>query len=133
MQTRLEYCDDRMADIMRAFRRVWLASPVLPSDDFWELLAGEPASRFWVSERRAVRMVRRLLRGDQLEECLPLKRDMFYEIARRADPLIDEGYSVYDAVRRVIYQPAPSFYISGPTLRNMVRRHRSTKKVCREE
>lgn len=56
--------------------------------EMYGLAAARPATRFWVSERRAAEVVSDIISGrrtDRLDRMYPLKRQMYLEIAARPD------------------------------------------------
>ncbi len=54
-----------------------------------------------------------MLRGDRLDGMLPNKKEMFNEILRRVLALRKQlpRLSVFELVCKVVYQPAPKFYL----------------------
>lgn len=74
-------------------------------------VAETEASRFWVDEDRAMRIVQEKRRG-KLGKRGP-RRDMAEEISRRTETMLREnpGMKLSEAVFEVVNSPAPSFYV----------------------
>lgn len=85
-----------------------------------------PASRFWVSEERATRVLSAMAKGEILSSATELsKRRMYEEINRRVEALRPnrETEPLVNLVREVVYEPAPEHYISPVTAMNMYYEH----------
>lgn len=81
-----------------------------------------PASRFWVSEERAARVLASMAAGRPVLEGMEAsKRRMYVEIQRRVDALRPgrENEPLVALVRDVVYEPAPEHYISAVSAMNM--------------
>ena len=83
-----------------------------------------PAQRFYVSEEAAIKNIRRLENGEALS--LPPEALLMYiEIHKRFCRLLArEPLTRIEAVRQVIYAPAPRFYISVPTALRIISQSR---------
>ena len=100
-----------------------------------EHFAKSPASRFWVSENRATTIMQRMEKGYEPDDMNPEKREMYLELYRRMKRLQARhpGTSALNAMRIIIYQEAPSFYMAQATadraIRDMLaeRRRRQTR------
>jgi len=93
-----------------------------------------PASRFWVSEERAARVLSALAKGKPFGAGVELsKRRMYEEIRRRVDTLRRgrEGEPLVHLVREVVYEPAPEHYISAVSAMNMYYSHLRSKHASR--
>lgn len=78
--------------------------------------AESEASRFWIEEDRALRLVRELRNG--LRERQPRRKSreaMISEIHRRAEAILrsDPTKNLPDAVYEVVNSPAPSYYVGA--------------------
>ena len=89
-----------------------------------------PSSRFWVSTESVVREMHRHFSGKPLRVTLSTKKLMYSEIIQRVTSLLERNphLPLIDAVESVIYQPAPSFYISRNSAVVLLCRIRNNKK-----
>lgn len=117
-----EYKAERDADLLRAFREALMTSKSNRIVDIWERVANSPSARFWVSAERAAIVVSRMLKGDTLHYMRPLRRQMFEEILKRVKEIMakEKGLSVYNCCIRVVAMPAPKFYITPPSVTQIV-------------
>lgn len=93
-----------------------------------------PASRFWVSEERAARVVTALAKGKPMSAKTELsKRRMYEEILRRVEAMRPgrEDEPLVNLVREVVYTPAPEHYISAISAMNMYYSHIRAKRAAR--
>lgn len=109
-----EFVEERGLELLAAFRRVVLSVRRVSVREVAAAAALLPCSRFWVSEERATAVVQALLRGQAATARMrPMKRAMFEEIHRRVAAMMADGrMGVAEAVRRVVYSPAPCFYMA---------------------
>lgn len=86
------------------------------------------ASRFWVSEERATVVIAAMIANKNVSY-LPYgdnrqRKEMFDEIFKRViDMFADRkkpAVSIRDIVEEVVNQPAPSFYLSERTIKDIV-------------
>jgi hypothetical protein len=103
---------DYVADRDRELRRVFLSFFGGDADFITAvyLAAKQPASRFWCSVEK---MTERIKKNDPPQR----QRAMYDEIRRRCNG----DYST-ENIERVIYSPAPSFYITPLTARKIIYR-----------
>lgn len=85
------------------------------------LAAEQPCSRFWISPESARR---RLLYGQRPKG--KWLRMMLDEIERRL-----QGRTDIESVERVVFSPAPRFYMAGDTARKEIQRHLKRRHRCR--
>lgn len=91
-----------------------------------------PAPRFWVSEVRALTVIRRMLAGEDVTAGMnPEKKEMYLEICRRVRKAMKEetGLKLADAVFDVVNNPAPRSYLSVERAKKIIykRRLKSSK------
>lgn len=130
----LEFAQERRDEIVAAIRAEGACA-----DRFDLLLAcrravARQASRFWVSEERAARVVSALSKGcGAIEGMDGAKRRMYEEIWRRVEALRPgrEGEPLVSLVREVVYEPAPEHYVSAVTAMNMYYGHLRSNKAMR--
>ena len=84
--------------------------------------AGAP--RFWISEERALRVVRAALRTGQLPPLRTAVRRMYTDLLAVVRPLLgtSPGLTLTDAVYRAVNSPAPNFYYSPEYARCLIYR-----------
>lgn len=121
--TTFEYEKERNRDLIRAYRICMDAHPGLPFFQQCKLISNMPASRFWVSEERAGIVISHLLKGENIL-LTPLKQEMYNEILGRTKAIMERepGRAVSDIVFEVVNQPAPRFYYSAASIREMIYR-----------
>ena len=130
--SKFEYEHERDLDILRNFRKLVSESEEVNISNICSTLVNMPAQRFWVSEERASIVISAMMNGDRLENMGQIKRDMYYEIYRRAMILKKENpdITVYEMVFNVVRQPAPKFYVTPKTMKYLIL---CAKKRCYEE
>lgn len=104
-------------------------------DEIFHAVALSGASRFWVSEERAVAVIaamkknddgeklpQELFTGKYLRRLSPTKRRMYAEIYSRVEERqkANTQESLHRAVEKTIQQQAPSFYLTEGTVKTMV-------------
>lgn len=127
-----EFEEERNKELLKTYRRLISEADYIVPAVIYEKLVNEPSSRFWVTEERAAVIISKMRKGHSLERMHPNKREMFQEIYRRAMILMeqDKSLSVFDVAMKVVYQPAPKFYI-GPGYAEII--IGSAKRKCYEE
>lgn len=90
--------------------------------DIAERLAECPSPRFWISEERAFRIVRRCLQSGVLPKVRANTAAMYAEIVRRVRQLLatQPGRDVRATVYEVVNSPAPSFYVTPAYARTLM-------------
>lgn len=117
-----EYNNQRTQDLLKAYFQYLHSCSHVFLPDVYKNVANMPASRFWVSERRAAIVVASISRGDKLLYMRENKRQMYFEIYRRVQELRHRhpGWSTHQLVRSVIAQPAPCFYLTPGSVRAFI-------------
>lgn len=112
--SKIEHEKERNDDLMRAYHELIEQSTFICLPKIYKEVVNRPSSRFWVSEERAAIVISQMIKGYQLQDMRPTKREMFREIYRRAMRLRKEqpNLSVFDLAFKVVRQPAPKFYMS---------------------
>lgn len=119
----LEFSQERMDELLKVYYAHIEACSHIRMPDVYAAIVEKPASRFWVSPERAATVVFALMSGKSvLDTMRPTKRAMFTEIYRRVRRIIDNDPSVTvgEAVRSVVEQPAPSFYLAPHSAKALV-------------
>lgn len=122
-KARIDYEEERAEDLMNVYRCYLSACDYVCMTDVWQELTAWPARRFYVSERRAREVVKRMLRGDTLSDMQLKKREMFLEIFRRVSSLHvrHPKRRLRSLCAEVVMQPAPQFYLSASSIKAIVR------------
>lgn len=99
-----------------------------------------PTSRFFVSLRRAVKVIRLMQHTDIIMSMSQTRQRMYLEIERRVKRLLPEGFVIpqdadmprngnckenkifHNAVAEVIRQPAPEMYLEDKYIRKIIKR-----------
>lgn len=121
---RMYFVEERNADLIRAYRRQLVEVRHISMPDIFTRVAESPASRFWVSERRAATVISAMQSGRPMPRMLPNKQDMFKEIYRRyiIKRRMHPHKSVYSLVSEIVNQPAPKFYLTPRTIGEIIYR-----------
>ena len=131
-RTSFEYRDDRSRNLLEVFNRLFNSIPDARVDNVLMLTVNSPSRRFWVSEERALRVVRKMEHSLKPMPCNTLKREMYDEICRRVRNLEDvhPGWSLERRVGYVVNHEAPKFYLSKSSAHAIIVEE---KKRCRIE
>lgn len=117
---------------MAAYRRLFaLYGGQVSVSRIYEMVAQAPASRFFVSDLQALRVVKRMQRGLAVHTMRGARLRMYNEIKRRTDALrmCDVTMTLVDAVREVVAQPAPEMYVSPRQVAAIIDKQ---KRLCYE-
>lgn len=117
-----EFGAQRDRELMDAFRHQLRHGSYHSLSEYFYNAAKMPASRFWVSERRAYVVIKKMLRGQSLEKMFLQKQEMFKEILRRVKAAMeaDPALSLYSATFDAVNSPAPEFYLSPKSARVLI-------------
>lgn len=110
-----EFSSERSELLLKNFRISLAQQSQISIAKAFHFAANSPAPRFWVSEIRALKIIRRLLKGeDALEGMNPEKREMYLEIFRRVKDYKQKypEMPLGDIVFEVVNSPAPKSYLS---------------------
>ena len=124
---RCDYTVSRNEELVEAFRKRLGKKSVNVKDIFSDLTRAG-ASRFYISEERAFRLVRAMLNGEPIpgyDLFIPQRRRLLQDIARLTEELMEgnPGMSLRDAVYQAVNSPAPSFYLTTGSIRTIIYRH----------
>lgn len=109
------YNQERDEDLIRAYRQKVIEADTVVVRDIFDEVVNSPASRFYVSERRAAIVISYMLQGRKVVEYMSdLKREMYNEIYRRVLTLMKERgkCTLSRLVSEVVNSPAPKFYLT---------------------
>jgi len=122
-----EFGHMRDAELLSAFRRAVAGSRVAATSEYYRLAVATPASRFWVSERRASEVIGQMLRGRSIAGMTPMRQKMYRELYRRAVAYraSHPGATIYEATFEAVNSPAPEFYLTPLSAKIILCRHRA--------
>ena len=123
----VEFTQQRNEELLSAFREQLSLLGELPLEQIFTRASLSPASRFWVSERRAMVVMSHMMKGDQLLSMNQKRREMFYEIFRRVKELLrlEPSLTLTEASFRAVNSPAPEFYLTPKSARVLIYRLRA--------
>ncbi len=123
----VEFTPQRDKELLSAFKAQLHLLGTVPLQEVFTRAAMSPASRFWVSEKRALIVVSKMMKGDRIVSMNPKKREMFFEIYRRVKRIYDEepGITLTEATFRAVNSQAPEFYLTPKSARAMIYRLRA--------
>lgn len=139
MKHKDSHCDfiaERNADILRAYKEIISVRDNISLTEIAQQIADSPSRRFWVSEERAYNAICWLDRGDNLDNMIPTRKQMFLEIYRRYKTLSDKQPSLAkkDIIFRVCNEEAPSFYLTPKSVLVILHKARKEeKRRCYEQ
>ncbi len=131
-----DFTRQRDRELYTSFMEVLRTDEDTPLREMFALAAARPASRFWVSERRAADVIGAMLRGanpETVEKMYPQRRAMYEEILRRvrAKMEADPSLCMTHAVDTTVCEPAPSFYLTDESARCIIYRIRRRARAAR--
>lgn len=114
---------ERNRSLIRTFRELFPACES-PDITFYQHIADSPTERFWVTEERATLVILAMLHGKGTTNMLGTKAEMYREIYRRYLKLREQhpGQPVSYLVSEVVNQPAPKFYMTAKSVREIIYR-----------
>lgn len=114
--------EERDENILKVFESKVKECDLLLIHDVYRAVAESPAERFWVTARRAYDVIKRMHNGIALKNMFPLRKEMYDEIYTRVQRIREKhpSMTLFDAVTRVIEEPAPKFYLNAMTIKNIV-------------
>lgn len=128
-----EYKQQQDTEVMAAYRRIFgIYGGLVGVRHLYELVAFAPASRFFVSELQAARVVKRLINGRANLNMRGARRRMYSEIHSRVRELHASypDMTLTRAVAKVVSQPAPEMYISPRQIAAIIDKERQ---ICYEK
>lgn len=109
-----EFEDQRNRDLMRNYHSLIEGAATIYLPDILHRLVNSPAERFYVSEERAFCVIKEIITGERLDNMIPSKREMFFEIYKRVKDILNDNQDLelIDAVSLAVHSPAPKFYLT---------------------
>ncbi|MDE6026805.1 MAG: hypothetical protein K2G23_01880 [Muribaculaceae bacterium] len=125
-----EFGSLRDQELWLAYRRAIASTGVVSSDILYELTASSPASRFWVSERRASEVMGAMIRGISISFMSPTRQEMYRELFRRFIDYRAQNpqSSIYEATFNAVNSPAPKFYLTPKSVKVILYKYRAGRK-----
>lgn len=122
-----EYEQERNNNLLRLYHQLISEVKFICSEEIYRKMADSPSDRFWVSEERALIVVLQIMKGDTLLGMGKNKRDMFFEIYRRAT-IMKQKYPTLSLTKimfKVVRQPAPKFYLTEGSIKVVISKIKS--------
>lgn len=122
-----EYEQERNNNLLRLYHQLISEVKFICSEEIYRKMSNSPSDRFWVSEERALIVVLQITKGDTLIGMGKNKRDMFFEIYRRAT-IMKQKYptlSLTKIIFKVVRQPAPKFYLTEGSIKVIISKIKS--------
>lgn len=121
-----DFTKQRNEELKNAFKAQLYLLGTIPTEELFTRAAKMPASRFWVSERRAAEVISKMLKGDMMFGMNRKKREMYIEILIRVKEEMrrEPGITVTEATFRAVNSPAPEFYLTPKSARVIIYRIR---------
>lgn len=122
-----EYEQERNNNLLRLYHQLISEVKFICSEEIYRKMADSPSDRFWVSEERALIVVLQIMKGDTLIGMGKNKRDMFFEIYRRAT-IMKQKYPTLSLTKimfKVVRQPAPKFYLTEGSIKVIISKIKS--------
>lgn len=121
-----DFTKQRNEELKNAFKAQLHLLGTIPTEELFTRAAKMPASRFWVSERRAAEVISKMLKGDMMFGMNRKKREMYVEILIRVKEEMhrEPGITVTEATFRAVNSPAPEFYLTPKSARVIIYRIR---------
>lgn len=124
----------RAQDIVNAFFNgiKGLGQYSVTHEDVIRSIMAKGAPRFYASPEKAKRYISIMDRGGELNLTNPYRIAMYKEIFRRYREYADKhNIKGYGIVEDIIYEPAPSYYISVRAFRDIIYSYYKNRKKCR--
>lgn len=121
--SRPEFSSERSQLLIRNFREALARQSVISKQKAFQEAADAPVPRFWVSEARAVRIIKMMMKGeDVLDGMNEEKRKMYEEIYRRVTDFKERNpeMPLGDIVFEVVNSPAPESYLTWHTAKKII-------------
>lgn len=125
-----DYKDERLADLRKAVHHIIQNEEWNDSMEIYRKAVDRPARRFYVSSERAAIVVSLMMKGHHIgDRQLTSRREMYEEIYRRVVELkkIYPEKSLMQLCIHVVNSPAPKFYLTPQTARELMFRYKREK------
>lgn len=115
--------EERDKDLIRAYReQLSLQKDRISLPDVLRATVNSPSAKFWTTIERAMAVVTQMRRGQDTKVMMPLRLEMYKEIARRVDAVIekDPNVDLESAVIMVVEGGAPKFYLTPKSAKTII-------------
>lgn len=125
-----DFIVDRDRELHESFMHVLRTATDMPLRRMFGAAARRPASRFWVSEARAVTVISAMMRGCEPQRMYARRREMYEELRRRVEEKMrrDPSLCLTHAVNEAVYEEAPEFYLTDESARSIIYRMRQKRR-----
>ena len=122
----------RDSELLKAYRQQVTEAEHVYLPEVLEHVVSMPTKRFWVSEERATIIIKRMMRGDELEGMRPSNKELYREILSRGRGYLENHPmdSLSEAVWQVVNGPAPRVYMTADSARVILHRAR---RLCKTD
>lgn len=117
-----EFSSERNAALKKVYCRLLADASLHTVADIYEAMAHVPAPRFFVSEMRALTVIRHRQRTGEFPVMVASRLRMFEEIWNRYNKLraLKKTMSDFDIIFEIINSEAPSFYLTPGSMRTIL-------------
>ncbi|MCM1153183.1 MAG: hypothetical protein NC328_05975 [Muribaculum sp.] len=117
-----EFNAERNAALKAAYRKALMDRRCKNLSDVFHQVARMGAPRFYVSEQRALTVVKHIKRTGEFPVMNATRRSLFGDIWRRFQCMsrAHPDMSDYDIVFEIVNSPAPSFYLTPRSVRTIL-------------
>lgn len=115
--------EERDHNVRQAYKRILAETGfAVPRMEIYRRVAQSRARRFWVVPSSAKRTLYRMMYGKPISNQNPERRRMYHEIIARVREYMHNNTraSLSQAVKWVVSQPAPEFYLSINTVKHII-------------
>lgn len=104
-------------DFYKSYKKILASSSYIKLRDVIRKVINSPTPRFYVSPERALAVIQKIKKGDDVSYMSESRKDMYTEIYSRVRSHLElNPYStIKEAIIKVINSPAPKFYINEGT------------------
>lgn len=120
---KLDFMKERDCDILNVYDKVLKefgnSARYQSKQEIYSKVTNSQAKQFYVSPEEAMRIISRINKGQDPGIKNPERREMYYDIHKKFVEIKNEypAITVKDAIYRIIYSPAPRFYIKPNSLK----------------
>ncbi len=128
--------DERDKDLMRVYReQLSMQKGRISLPDVLRNTVNSPSVRFWTTVERAMAVVSQMRRGQGTRVMMPLRLEMYKEIAQRVDALMTDNpnLDLESAVIRVVEGGAPKFYLTPKSAKTIIHNIRKKWRMQRQK
>lgn len=119
---RIDFTDERNVALVSLFRRKIREASLIDLDAIFLEISRSPAPRFFISEERALYLIKEFRRTGQMKVRIPLRCRLMEDLLRAVDSLLRRSpeLTLAEAVFRAVNSPAPSYYLTPGSCRTII-------------